>query len=89
MDSELALWRDAGSASPVTARPFDEMGTNMMEDEHCLKPASPEAERDGKAAGSHVGKNSQKVVVGQSPYECLLLSREKLLGCAADLSVQS
>ena len=58
---KMALWRDAGSASPVTAALFYETGTNVTEDEQCLKLASPkacltEAEWDGKSADSRVEK---------------------------------
>lgn len=82
---KLALWRDAGSASPVTTRPFNDMGTNVTEDERCLKPASrkaclTEAEWDGKAADSCVGKTWQKVFVVQAPDEELLLNLEKPAG---------
>lgn len=40
---KMSLWRDAGSAAPVTAGLFYDMATNTMEDEHCLKMASPKA----------------------------------------------
>lgn len=61
MYDKMALWRDGGSASPVTAGLFYETGTDVMEDEHCLKLASPkahltEAERDSKSADSCVEK---------------------------------
>jgi len=56
---KLALWRDAGSALPVIAGPFHEVGTNATEDKRCPKLASlkaclTEAERDDKSADSHV-----------------------------------
>lgn len=81
---KMALWKGAGSASPVEvvdcmncmkrhARLFCEMGTNVTEDEHCLKLGSLKACLRGRTGwqvcSQPCRKTEQKVVVIQALYE--------------------